>query len=244
MEETGASESKRSRKQTAFFEVAAKTAAKPVVAEEGAGIKLADNPHFCKELEKVKGDNEVCKALHLLLFNSAGKKLEIKKNLRAFSGFPSEAVRDEKKLKVNEKKKLWTNSTIKAALGFFGLEKGGDRDVLVNRMIEYLAKPVFTKQAKDGSKKRKSSSKTSKKGGKAKKVKRTVAPSAYILFCKDSRPALREAQPELSMIEQTKALGAMWNALSAEEKEVKCTHSVLNVIVSMCCICICRSESM
>jgi hypothetical protein len=222
MEETSASESKRNRKQTAFFEVAAKATIKSVVAEEGTGIKLADNPHFCKELEKLKGDNEVCKALHLLLFNSAGKKLEIKKNLRAFSGFPSEAVRDEKKLKVNEKKKLWTNSNIKAALGLFGLEKSGDRDVLVNRMIEYLAKPVFTKQAKDGSKKRKASNKTSKKGAKkAKKVKRNVAPSAYILFCKDSRSALRETQPELSMIEQTKALGAMWNALTAEEKEVR-----------------------
>eukprot|EP01032_Pedospumella_encystans_P027399 gene27399-30968_t len=212
---------KRSRKATTFFK-APEVTKKELPAAAGTGIQLGDNPHFCKDLDSIKSDNEVCKALHSVMYNSVGKKADMKKSLRAFSGFAPEQ-KDEKKAKVLEKKKIWTVSTLKTALGMFGLEKSGDREALVARMIDYLAEPRFTKDASTTSKKRKSTSKASSKKG-AKKSKKSKdgkkrAPSAYILFCKAERDTLRAEQPELSMIDQTRALGALWNALSAEEKE-------------------------
>lgn len=215
---------KRSRKQTAFFEVKGATTKKAVV-EEGAGIKLADNPYFCQELEKVKGDSDVCKALHLLLFGTAGKKTEIKKNLRSFSGFPSEVSKEDKKLKMLEKKKTWTVALTKEALGLFGLEKGGEKEALVGRLVDFLAEPKHTKAASapGSGKKRKSVGKAgSKKTKRTKKSgdKPKRAPSAYILYCNEHRSAVKEEHPELSMIEQTKVLGSMWNALDEEAKKV------------------------
>ena len=213
---------KRERKQTTFFKApVAKESSKVVITDEGSGIKLADNPHFCKELELIKGDNEVCKALHLLLFNARGKRLEIKKNLRAFSGFPSAAVKEEKLEKVVDKKKVWNTTTLRTVVGMFGLEKGGDRDALVTRMMDYLAKPSFTKDAKASSKKRKSVSKSKKTNKKTRKT----SPSGYMLYCQDTRQSVRDENPDLSMIEQTKILGANWNALSDTEKEVGSSHN-------------------
>ena len=220
----------RNRKQTTFFEVAANVEAKKVEVVEGNGIKLSENPHFCKELEKIKADSDVCKALHSIMYNSVGRKAEIKKNLRSFSGFSSEASADERKAKTSEKKKQWTVSVLKSSLGMLGLERSGDRDVLINRLVAYLAAPHFTKDASAASvgTKRKASGKKTKsgKGKRSKKSasgekKKKSAPSAYILYCASQRAALREAQPELSMIEQTKVLGAQWNALDAETKEVR-----------------------
>jgi hypothetical protein len=216
---------KRSRKQTTFFKAPVEEK-KEVTIGEGSGIKLAENPHFCKELESIKADSETCKALHALLYGSAGRKVEIKKNLRNFSGFPGEVSTAELSAKVSGKKKIWTVAQLKTVLGMLGLEKSGDRELLVTRMVEYLAKPAFTKEARpagssSGTKRKKATKSASKKGTKkAKKVKKQVAPSAYILFCKDMRPLLKEQQPDLSMIEQTKEMGLQWNALTAEAKEV------------------------
>lgn len=234
---------KRSRKQTAFFEVKA-APVKGTNVGEGAGIKLAENPHFCQELDGTKSDSAVCQALHWLLFGSKGKKAEVKKNLRGFSGFTTEVSKDDKKVKVKQNKSVWTVSVLKEALGLFGLEKSGDREVLVNRMVEFLAEPAFTKAARapGSGKKRKSAGKAGKKGSKrAKKgtAKRKTAPSAYILYCKEQRAALKEEQPELSMIEQTKVLGAKWNALDEDAKKVShlntfITHiSVISILFAL-----------
>lgn len=210
---------KRSRKATTFFKTPEVTK-KELPAAVGTGIQLGDNPHFCKDLDSIKSDNEVCKALHSVMYNAVGKKTDMKKNLRAFSGF-APGQKEEKKTKVLEKKKIWTVSTLKTALGMFGLEKSGDREALVGRMIDYLAEPRFTKEASSGGKKRKAtaSKKGAKKSKKSKDGKKR-APSAYILFCKSQRDTLRVEQPELSMVDQTRVLGALWNALGAEEKEV------------------------
>lgn len=220
LEEAGTE--KRTRKATTFFKAPAVTVKKAIVTTEGTGIKLGENPHFCKDLEAIKSDNEVCKALHQVMYNSVGKKADMKKNLRAFSGFAPE-LKDDKKSKVIEKKKVWTTAVLKTALGMLGLEKGGDRDTLAGRMIDYLAEPCFTKEA-GTSKKRKSTAKSSsKKGAKKSKVQKDGkkrAPSAYILFCKDQRLVLRAEKPDLSMIEQTRVMGALWNALTDEAKEV------------------------
>jgi len=214
----------RSRKSTTFYQAAVVPAPKKVVATaDGKGIKLSENPHFCKELEKYKSDNEVCKALHSLMYNVPGKKTEIKKNLRAFSGFSADTSVETVKTKVGDKKKLWTVSLLKTSLGLFGLERGGDRDTLVERLVDYIAEPAFTKTARAPKRKGGSDGKSRKNGKKAKIAKKSgpkKAPTAYILFSVNARQEAKEANPDASFVDLTRILGQQWNALSAEEKEV------------------------
>ncbi|KAJ1381315.1 hypothetical protein B484DRAFT_411777, partial [Ochromonadaceae sp. CCMP2298] len=166
MEETTDTGRGRARKQTTFFEAAVTVTPKKVNTSEGSGIKLSENPHFCKELEKLKADGEVCKSLHSLMYNLAGKKTEIKKNLRQFSGF-SEETKDDRKAKILDKKKLWTTSLLKSCLGMCGVVQGGDREVQVNRLVDYLAHPTLTKtpslSASTGKRKTKTAPKKGKK---------------------------------------------------------------------------------
>jgi chaperonin cofactor prefoldin len=137
MEETAETGRGRARKQTAFFEAATEVVKKVVATQQGSGIELSENPHFCKELDKLKSDNEVCKALHGIMYGTAGKKNEIKKNLRNFSGFPESSVSsDDRKTKIAEKKKMWTTALLKSCLGALGLEKGGDREMQVGRLVD------------------------------------------------------------------------------------------------------------
>jgi hypothetical protein len=137
-------ETKRERKSTVFFVAPTITAKKDIVVAEGSGVKLGENELFCSELNKFKGDDEVVKALHSLMYNSSGRKAEAKKNLRNFSGFDKETNKEEKVAKLIEKKKQWTVSLTKSALGLFGLEKSGDREKLIDRLVTYLLEPTIT----------------------------------------------------------------------------------------------------
>jgi hypothetical protein len=217
------SANKRVRKPTTFYQAPPVVSVKEVAITAGDGIVMSDNAYFCKELGKFKSDDDVCKGLHQLLFGTFGKKTEIKKNLRSFSGFSEDQLND-KKSKVLEKKKFWTVSLLKSALGIIGLEKGGDREELVSRLITYLQKPTHTKKVTDenpSNGKRKSTSGKGKGGKKARKEKRAVPPSAYVLFCNEKRPIVRENNPEQPYTEIMKTLGSMWTELSEDAKQVK-----------------------
>lgn len=43
--------------------------------------------------------------------------------------------------------------------------------------------------------------------------------SAYFHFAAATRPKLKAEDPDISITEQAKKIGALWNELSAEEKE-------------------------
>ena len=86
--------------------------------------------------------------------NKKGRKVETKKNIRQFSGFPSGTKKEEKVSKIEEKKKAWTIPNLKLFLGMLGLEKGGDRSTLINRLVDYLFEPTITKAVKVSGKKR------------------------------------------------------------------------------------------
>lgn len=220
MELEGEVGAKRVRKQTEVFQVVSKNATpRKTSIKEGAGIPLADNPHFCKEIERLKADDNLCKALHSLLYGSAGKRHEIKKNIRKFSGLNDEVSKEAMKSKVNDKKKVWTTSLLKSALGLFGLEKGGDRDILVSRMTDYIAKPTFTKDA-SATKRRRNSSGKNGSGSTKKSKKGTGAPNAYIMYTQAHRAEVSEANPDAAFGDIGKLLAEQWNSLSEEEKEV------------------------
>lgn len=184
---------------------------------DGTGIAMSDYPYFLNCFEKVKTDDEVCKMLHQLMFNSMGTKNDRKKSIRKFCGFAEEANMDSKIGNVIKKKQL-TNPLLKDCLGLFGLERSGTRDQLVNRLMNYLQCPHKAKRdgtrAPSAGKKRKLSKKSRSGGEKSKR-----GPSAFMLFSQANRDQAKENNPGASFGEIGKALGEMWHALSADEKE-------------------------
>ncbi len=213
---------KRVSKKPAFYTVpaVASSSKKSAAPTEGEGITLGDYPHFVEQLGKYKGDDDVLKALHTLIYNTPGKKLEVKKHLKLFSGFAKDAKIDEITEKVLDKKKLWTVSNLKSALGLFGLLQSGDREDLVNRLVEYLAKPEIVKGGAGGSKKKATAGKKRKskstKGGAKKKRSAT----GFILFGQANRESIKKKNPDASFGELSKLVGEAWKALKESEKKV------------------------
>ena len=180
-----------------------------------------------KGLEKVKGDDDIVKALHMLMFSAVGKKLEAKKNIRLFSGFADEKMKDDKRLKVTENKKKWTVQLLKDTMSLFGLEKGGSRNELVERFIDYLMLPSILKdEASFGGPKKKNTSSSKTKGTKRQATtndtapKKKRAPTSYILFSTANREEIRTANQEATFAEIGVMLGQRWKALNETEKKV------------------------
>jgi hypothetical protein len=213
--------SKRERKSVTPYNAAKDTPTKSasVGIEAGAGITLGEYAFFTASLEKLKGDDDIVKSLHSLLFNSVGKKLETKKHLRAFSGFPKGQSTDDKRTKLLENKKKWTVSLLKDCLGLFGLEKSGSREELVDRLIGYLAEPEELKKSGSASagKRKRASSGGKKTAKKAKGPKKS--PSAFILFGQSVREDIKKKNPDASFGDIGKLIGQAWNDAKESVKE-------------------------
>jgi hypothetical protein len=99
---------------------------------------------------------------------------------------------------VTDNKKKWTVPILKDCLALFGLEKSGTRDELIERLCDYLMKPVETKKEEDFGGKGKSNVKSKgtkrKAKGDAKVEKKKRPPSAYILFSTASREVILHRQ--------------------------------------------------
>jgi hypothetical protein len=189
---------------------------------------LGEFEYFVKGLDKHKGDEELVKILHSLMFGSAGKKAETKKNIRQFKGFADGTSKEDKIAKVTENKKKWTVQALKDSLGLFGLEKSGTREELIVRLVEYLMKPTVTKDVSElksaksakGSKK-KSSKKRKSKGSKSDQPKKKRTPSAFLLYSSSVREEVKKENPEAAFGEIGKLIGARWQALDADAKKVR-----------------------
>jgi len=91
-------------------------------------------------MNKLEGDHDLLKALHIILYKSPGSKVTRKKDIRAFNGYPPGTDVALLKAKVEANKK-WTVSVLKDACVLLGLEKTGDRDALITRLFDFLVKP-------------------------------------------------------------------------------------------------------
>jgi hypothetical protein len=218
---------KRGRKAPTFYKVEEIKSNKPREIVSGNGITLKDYPFFYEQFDKLKTDHEVTRGLYSLLYGGVGKKFEVKKLVREFSGFPDEAAATEALKKATEKKKIYTVVVLKGILGLFGLEKSGDRDALCKRTIDYLTKPSELKSEKKGEKKsakRKSSSGDSKvKGKSSKRQKKEVKSrplSGYQMYANETRKTVKAEQPDLSFPDTSTLLGKMWKELSEDERKV------------------------
>lgn len=245
---------KRERKSAQIFNASPSQPLKEAAIEEGDGVKLGDYDYFVKNLEKhtgekfiqrlsskvvnfindTAGDSDLVKGLHSLMFGFPGKKAETKKHIRSFSGFPTGTVQGDKVSKIADNKKKWNVSLLKDALDLFGLEKGGVREDLVTRLVDYLAKPVVLKNttssgrpstgSSKGTPKAKAKGKTpSKRKSKSKDgpPKKKRAPSAYILFMTATRSQIKKENPSADFGDLTRLTSQKWNELSDEDKEVR-----------------------
>jgi HMG (high mobility group) box len=186
-----------------------------------------------KGLEKLKGDDEIVKSLHSLLFSSVSKKLEGKKNIRMFNGFADEKTKIEKLSKVAENKKKWTVQLLKDVLGLFGMEKTGTRTELVEKLMDYLMSPTAIKDESSGTAPKRKTTKAAStnavatKGTKRKATndgnapKKARAPSAYILFSVGARIEVKKTNPDATFAEIGALVGKKWSSIDEDEKKVK-----------------------
>ena len=81
---------------------------------------------------------------HRLLYKRAGVALEVKKNIREFSGFHY-ADNDARQSMYDKVSKLFT-AQLKDISALFGLQVSGTKDALVEALVEYLDAPWDTKK--------------------------------------------------------------------------------------------------
>lgn len=176
---------------------------------------------FRHATDKMPTDDDLLVLLHTLFFGSAGKNTMRKRQLRLFAGFPEDSPSRSTLVEKVSNSKKWTVSMLKAAADVFGMEKGGSREELVERFVDYIISPSELKdvpapKAKT-SKKRKAAGKKAKKE-KSDKPKR--APSAFIMYSQASRERIKAENPDATFGEVARLLGVAWKALGEKEKAV------------------------
>jgi len=150
---------------------------------EGKGTKLGDIPLIEHNLSRKPW--EIMKTLHMLLYKTLGKQTTGRKDLRQFCGFedddPHEAYRTKK---LN----AMTGTELKQFCLILDLERGGNKDDLVQRILDFIKRPKDNggkvpeskkkKSSKKGSKKSKSKRKSSSSSSKPKKSKASASSGA------------------------------------------------------------------
>lgn len=143
------------------------------VVASGSGTALGDIEHIEEIISKKKSDDEALTQLHNLCYGKFGQKTQRKKNLRLFNGFAEGT--DTKSLvsscsktrphvstprcnlapfpldlqaeKLADKKKV-TMAHLKDVCEVLGLERGGSKEDVSTRIIEFLASPSDGGKAK------------------------------------------------------------------------------------------------
>lgn len=158
---------KREKKKVQRLEVTAPSANKQkrLSLEEGSGEKLGDIPRVEFQLQKTHYDD--LKPLHRLLFERVASSVELKKNIRRFSGFAFSADSAEKKKKLDKLTK-YTVPMLKSICETLDIDRVGKKDDVVERIINFLMEPKSSGKPLPTSKKRKRSSSKPKKGGDSK----------------------------------------------------------------------------
>ena len=148
---------------------------KALVIVDGKGEKLGSITYFTSMLSKLKGDHDLLKAFHRLLYGSIGDNTKRKSNIKSFSGFEdgdNEAAMTNRKTKLGAAK-VWTMPALKELSTLLGQEKSGTKEQVVDRIIKFLACPSKEKMTKvladkDALKKKKQDAAAKKKTTKGK----------------------------------------------------------------------------
>ncbi|KAK2189342.1 hypothetical protein NP493_109g07023 [Ridgeia piscesae] len=132
---------KRERKKTDRLETSFNTPGskgKTLDVPEGSGSKLGEIDNIEYQLRKVHGDD--LKPLHRVLYSRAGTTTEVKKNIRKFCGFTFEKNSPEYQKRVQVITKC-TMAQLKLMCETLDLERGGTKENIVERLIDFLMSP-------------------------------------------------------------------------------------------------------
>ncbi|CAG5118983.1 unnamed protein product, partial [Candidula unifasciata] len=137
LEVEGKREKKKVERLSASM-ITSPTEKKKLEIEKGTGKKLGDIPYIEHQLNITKAVD--LKPLHRVLFLRVGANNEIKKNIRQFSGFThgKDSKEHEKRVACLNKLVL---AELKAICLALGLERGGTKVNLVDRVMDFLMKP-------------------------------------------------------------------------------------------------------
>lgn len=210
---------------------------------------LSSLPCTSYYISKMPADHDLLKAVLDVAYGKGyGEARSRKAELGEFAGFA--AGRDPAKVAAAMKADAaWKKPCLVDLCAFFDLESSGDRSSLIQRAVDFMAKPHATKRTKcneDGvplhlvkNSRRSDSSSSSKKrsrpsssssSSRAKKAKSAPPPakspkkptkpkSAKFLYIQDRKDAAKAANPGMDSTALAMKLIAEYKALSEEEKQ-------------------------
>jgi len=230
---------KRERKSTQRYTEAPEVtrAVSEIVIKKGKGKKLEDCANVLSHINKRPRTDETLRLVHNLFIGRVNKKVQIKSNLKQFSGviYDDDKGREKLEGKLNRQK----IRDLREIARFFAIDDEGERDDLVENIAKFVEKPYPSdkepsspkksspkKSSSKSSSSKKSSSKSSKKSTDKKKRKKKDpnAPkrplSSYLLFCQDHRADVKsKLGKEADVKDIAKKLGKMWSKTTDEDKK-------------------------
>eukprot|EP01033_Poteriospumella_lacustris_P013232 gene13232-9479_t len=136
-------QSKRARKQPELLTVQNAVVKKDLV--KGHGKALKDLPKVAASLKTypARGYHYYLETLHCILFGTTGSNTNRRTNILNFSGFPAEVDRTKKfnQIARNAKYTALKCGMIRHCLEMLCLETSGDRDTLIDRLLDFLYDP-------------------------------------------------------------------------------------------------------
>ncbi|XP_054709569.1 protein DEK-like isoform X2 [Uloborus diversus] len=157
----------RARKKVERLEVSFHTPKdKEMEIPEGKGQKLGQCPRIEFQIQKYKAVD--LRPLHRILFNKLGAEKSVKRNIRKFSGFPFDKDSDEYKKKLLMLNK-YSTTVLKRMCLILDVDRGGQKDSLTERILEFLLTPQDSGKNVPQKKSRGSSGKKKQKKVKSKK---------------------------------------------------------------------------
>ena len=137
--------SKRTRKTVETLTVDS-TVKKKKELKYGSGTALKDIPDIAKEIRKcpAKGYDYYLDSLHCVMYGFASNESNRRKNVLDFSGFPEGTNREAKRKILLGSKFVHGGKCflLKVFLTMFHLDTSGSKEVLVDRLLDFLFNPV------------------------------------------------------------------------------------------------------
>lgn len=205
------------------------------VVPKGAGMCLENMERVADKkfgtLGKKSRNEEFYQELHKLFYGRRMKRMDVKKNVLAFSGvvYDGKTMSREKQF---ERVYSLNASFLKDCMDYLDIDrstkvfggKQGDKEALSTRLVDWCERP-YPREGKsldDLMPK----PKRQKKKSKVKPKKPTKDPNApkkalssFLAFSSELRPKITAEMPELKLTEVATELGRRWKALSDGEKQ-------------------------
>ena len=139
--DNGETRSKRESKKVERYEVEV-SEKKELEVGGGNGTALGEIPVILYYINIMNGDHDLLKAVHKIMYGGTGTSSMRKRQIRAFNGFPKDSD-SNKIIQTMTNSKSWKpTKCCKEFCQFLDVDHVGDKDVLIQRAVEFLMKPT------------------------------------------------------------------------------------------------------